>query len=56
MLLLRPPERSFPFWSIGADPAEVGLFGGLTISQPFTFPTTIFFGKVCKANFKAGMD
>jgi hypothetical protein len=44
--LLRPLERTFPFWSIGAALAAAGFFGALAMKANHTPPLSATYGKV----------
>src|SRR5271163_1995781 len=44
--LLRPLERTFPFWSIGAVLAAADFFGALAIGANITPPLWAIYGRV----------
>ena len=43
--LLRPLERTFPFWSIGAAFAAAVFLGALTMEANITPPLSVLYGK-----------
>jgi hypothetical protein len=44
---VRPLERTFPFWSIGANLTAAVFLEALAIEANITFPLTVIYGKEC---------
>jgi hypothetical protein len=44
--LLRRPERTFPFWSVGADFSAVDFLEAFAMPQSVTLPFRVLFGNV----------
>jgi len=45
-LVVRPLERTFPFWSIGANLTAAVFLEALAIEANITFPLTVIYGNV----------
>jgi hypothetical protein len=48
-LAVRPLERTFPFWSIGANLTAVVFLGALAMEANITFPLTVIYGEVFRS-------
>jgi hypothetical protein len=45
-LVVRPLERTFPFWSIGANLTAAVFLEALAMEANITFPLTVIYGNV----------
>jgi hypothetical protein len=45
-LVVRPLERTFPFWSIGVALAAAGFLRDLAMEANITFPLSVLYGNV----------
>ena len=51
--LLRPPERTFPFSSVGEDFATADFLESFAMPLSLTLPFMDLYGNVCKARTRA---